>query len=69
MIDHFSESIMKKSVVCGRKELISLGTQVGKFSKTKKFKIQITFLDYLAQYAVVGFLHHWDTQNFVSIFS
>ena len=45
---------MRKAVTVGKKELLSLGTRVGKFTKTRKFKIQITFLDYLAQYALVG---------------
>jgi len=49
---YVSESIMRKAVTVGKKELLSLGTRVGKFTKTRKFKIQITFLDYLAQYAL-----------------
>lgn len=44
---------MKRAVTVGKKELLSLGTRVGKFTKTRQFKIQITFLDYLAQYATV----------------
>ena len=44
---------MRRAVIVGKKELLALGTQVGKFSKSRKFKIQITFLDCLAQYATV----------------
>lgn len=45
---------MKRAVIVSKKELLSLGTRVGKFTKTRQFKIQITFLDYLAQYATVS---------------
>jgi ribosome biogenesis protein Nip4 len=34
-----------------RANLISLGTCFGKFSKTGKFKLEITSLDWLAKYA------------------
>ena len=34
-----------------RKNLLSLGTCLGKFSKTGKFRLHITALDFLAQYA------------------
>lgn len=34
-----------------RPNLVSLGTCFGKFSKTGKFKLGITCLDYLAKYA------------------
>lgn len=34
-----------------RSNLISLGTCFGKFSKTGKFKLGITSLDWLAKYA------------------
>ncbi len=33
-----------------RDELISAGTMFGKFTKTEKFKLNITCLDYLAKY-------------------
>ncbi len=32
---------------------VSVGTCFGKFTKTKKFRLHITCLDYLAQYAKV----------------
>ncbi|KAA6376986.1 MAG: putative 60S ribosome subunit biogenesis protein NIP7 [Streblomastix strix] len=35
----------------GRERLISMGCCFGKFSKTRKFRLQITALDYLSQYA------------------
>jgi 60S ribosome subunit biogenesis protein NIP7 len=45
------EEIMKKAAHIPRKELISFGTCFGKFSKTKKFRLNVTSLDYLAPYA------------------
>ncbi len=45
---------MRKATNMGRDELISLGTCFGKFTKTRKFKLHITALDYLAQYAKVS---------------
>ncbi|KAI9145968.1 cytosolic large ribosomal subunit protein [Paraphysoderma sedebokerense] len=48
---YVSESLMKRAVSIGRDELCSLGTCFGKFTKSGKFKLQITALDYLAQYA------------------
>ena len=48
---YVSETIMKKATNVGRKELISLGTMFGKFSKGGKFKLHITALDFLSSYA------------------
>ncbi len=48
------EEILKKATNIGRTNLISLGTCFGKFSKTGKFKLQITALDFLAPYAKVS---------------
>lgn len=45
------EELMKKAAHFPRKELISFGTCFGKFSKTHKFRLNITALDYLAPYA------------------
>lgn len=42
---------MRQSTNIGTDELVSLGTIVGKFTKTKKFHLRITFLEYMAQYA------------------
>ena len=42
--------MLKKAAHVGRDELLSAGTMFGKFTKTKKFKLNITCLDYLAKY-------------------
>ncbi|KAI6047772.1 secretory pathway protein Sec39-domain-containing protein [Pisolithus marmoratus] len=42
---------MRLSISVARPNLISLGTCFGKFSKSGKFKLHVTALDYLAQYA------------------
>ncbi|UZJ55390.1 hypothetical protein CBS101457_004710 [Exobasidium rhododendri] len=46
-----SEALMKQAISIARPNLISLGVCFGKFSKTGKFRLHITALDYLAQYA------------------
>ncbi|CEG84487.1 Putative 60S ribosome subunit biogenesis protein NIP7 [Rhizopus microsporus] len=46
-----SESMVRMAVSVGRDQLASVGTCFGKFTKTGKFKLHITALDYLAQYA------------------
>ncbi|CAG8438355.1 10145_t:CDS:2 [Diversispora eburnea] len=43
---------MRQATNISRNQLISVGTSFGKFTKSKKFKLHITALDYLAQYAV-----------------
>jgi len=48
---YVSERIMKKAQHIGNKELVSLGVCFGKFTKSDKFKLHVTALDYLAQYA------------------
>ncbi|GAB6018700.1 ribosome biosynthesis protein nip7 [Chamberlinius hualienensis] len=50
-IYYVSDRILKLSSNVGRDNLISLGTCFGKFSKSGKFKLHITALDYLAPYA------------------
>lgn len=42
---------MRMAISVARPNLVSLGTCLGKFSKSGKFKLHITALDYLAQYA------------------
>lgn len=42
---------MRLATSVARPNLVSLGTCFGKFSKSGKFKLHITALDYLAQYA------------------
>jgi hypothetical protein len=46
---------MRRATNIQRKKLVSLGVCFGKFTKTKKFKLHITSLDILAQYARVRF--------------
>ncbi|KAK9370863.1 hypothetical protein V1509DRAFT_615003 [Lipomyces kononenkoae] len=48
---YVSESVMRFATSVGRVELMSLGTCLGKFTKTGKFRLHITSLDLLAQYA------------------
>eukprot|EP00455_Lapot_gusevi_P050966 TRINITY_DN74_c0_g1_i1.p1 TRINITY_DN74_c0_g1~~TRINITY_DN74_c0_g1_i1.p1 ORF type:complete len:197 (+),score=51.88 TRINITY_DN74_c0_g1_i1:49-591(+) len=48
---YLSESLFKVANSVGRDELHGMGTCFGKFTKTKKFRLAITALDYLAQYA------------------
>ena len=45
------EDVMKKATNISRDQLCSLGTCMGKFTKSRKFRLQITALDVLAQYA------------------
>ncbi|KAG0441144.1 60S ribosome subunit biogenesis protein NIP7 like protein [Dictyocoela muelleri] len=47
-----SNDIFKKTSNISKKNLILAGTIVGRFTRSSKFKIIITFLDYLAKYAV-----------------
>ncbi|KAJ3870256.1 secretory pathway protein Sec39-domain-containing protein [Lentinula novae-zelandiae] len=42
---------MRLGISVARQNLVSLGTCFGKFSKSGKFKLHITALDYVAQYA------------------
>ena len=42
---------MRLAISVARPNLVSLGTCFGKFTKSGKFKLHITALDYLAQYA------------------
>lgn len=46
-----SESVLKVANSVGRDELHSMGTNMGKFTRTKKFRLHVTALDILAQYA------------------
>jgi len=48
---YVSESIMKRATNVSHDNLCSLGVCFGKFTKTKKFRLHITALDSLAQYA------------------
>jgi len=48
---YVSEKIMKLGSNVARENLISLGTCFGKFTKSRKFRLHITALDFLAPYA------------------
>jgi len=48
---YVSEKIMKQAGNVARENLISLGTCFGKFTKTRKFRLHVTALDFLAPYA------------------
>lgn len=48
---YLSEAQMKLATNIGREQLLSIGTCFGKFTKGGKFRLHITCLDYLAQYA------------------
>lgn len=48
---YVSENVAKYATSVSRDRLMSLGTCFGKFTKTGKFRLHITALPYLAQYA------------------
>ncbi|XP_065556647.1 60S ribosome subunit biogenesis protein NIP7 homolog [Artemia franciscana] len=48
---YMSEEVLRKAAVIDKDSLISIGTCFGKFTKTKKFHLHITALEYLAPYA------------------
>ena len=48
-----SEAIIKYASNFPRKELLSFGTCFGRFTKTRKFRLHITALDFIAPYAKV----------------
>ncbi|XP_015765122.1 PREDICTED: 60S ribosome subunit biogenesis protein NIP7 homolog isoform X1 [Acropora digitifera] len=48
---YISEEIMRKATNIGRDNLISVGTCIGKFTKTRRFRLHITALDFMAPYA------------------
>ncbi|ESO83684.1 hypothetical protein LOTGIDRAFT_197143 [Lottia gigantea] len=50
-IFYVREDIMKKATCVDPKHLLSIGTCFGKFTKTKRIRLHITALDYLAPYA------------------
>ena len=49
---YVSESVMKASASIPRENLLSVGTCFGRFTKSGKFRLHITALDHLAQYAL-----------------
>nr|CAG4652217.1 EOG090X0EWC [Triops cancriformis] len=48
---YMSESLLKQASAIDKDNLICIGTCLGKFTKTKKFHLHVTALDYLAPYA------------------
>ena len=57
---YISESVMKSATSINKDNLLHCGTCLGKFTKSGKFRLHITALDYLAQYSKVrgyGVLH------------
>merc|ERR1711915_850621 len=48
---YVSEKIMKQAANVSRDNLVSFGTCFGKFTKTNKFRLHITALDFLAPYS------------------
>lgn len=46
---------MKASTSISRDNLLHVGTCMGKFTKSGKFRLHITALEYIAQYAKVRF--------------
>ncbi|ETV95913.1 hypothetical protein H310_10578 [Aphanomyces invadans] len=51
IVYYVSEKLMRQATNIGTEQLLSLGTAVGKLTKSKKFHLRITFLDHLSQYA------------------
>ena len=47
---YLNADVLKMGSHVGRDELIAAGTCFGKFTKTKKFKLNVTCLDHLAKY-------------------
>lgn len=54
-----SERVMRQASSVGREELVALGTCFGKFTKSRKFHLKVTCMDYLAQHAKVSHLKPW----------
>mmetsp|Transcript_41099 Transcript_41099/g.60567 ORF Transcript_41099/g.60567 Transcript_41099/m.60567 type:complete len:181 (-) Transcript_41099:200-742(-) len=48
---YISERLVRRATNVARDRLVAAGTCFGKFSKTKKFRLHVTCLDFLAQYA------------------
>ena len=54
---YVSEKLLRHATMIDGDNLISIGTCFGKFTKTRKFRLHVTSLDYLAPYAQVSHLH------------
>ena len=64
---YVSESTMRLAISVARPNLVSLGTCLGKFSKSGKFKLHITALDYIAQYAKYKVCYSVNKGSFILI--
>ncbi|XP_030313629.1 60S ribosome subunit biogenesis protein NIP7 homolog isoform X2 [Calypte anna] len=51
---YLSEKLLKAAASVPRESLVSPGTCFGRFTKTHKFRLSVTALDYLAPYAKSG---------------
>uniref|UniRef100_A0A8C5IR71 60S ribosome subunit biogenesis protein NIP7 pre-PUA domain-containing protein n=1 Tax=Junco hyemalis TaxID=40217 RepID=A0A8C5IR71_JUNHY len=51
---YLSEKLLKLAASVPRESLVAPGTCFGKFTKSQKFRLSVTALDYLAPYAKVG---------------
>ena len=49
-----SEELMKRATNVPRDELMSMGTCFGKFNRNGKFRLAITSLEYISQFAKVA---------------
>ena len=54
---YVSEHISKLATSVARPNLMSLGLCLGKFTKTGKFRLHITALSIIAQYAKLSLIH------------
>ena len=50
---YVSETVMKAAASVSRDAILSMGTCFGKFTKSGKFKLHITALEYLSQFSIV----------------
>jgi 60S ribosome subunit biogenesis protein NIP7 len=50
---YVSETVMKAAASVSRDSILHFGTCFGKFTKSGKFRLHITALDYLSQFSMV----------------
>ena len=48
---YVKEDILRRAATVSKKKLVSLGTMIGRFTKTERFMLTIQSLDVLAKYA------------------
>ena len=61
---YISETQMKAANNVSRDNLLHVGTCIGKFTKSGKFRLHITALEYLSQYAKVGYFDFFHLVQF-----